>query len=374
MDLKICTGCKSSLAATPANFQRDKRRGSGLKARCKGCTNVHQATIDDVLARPVPEGFAEKGRSTLYDKNGAVVAEWVKTNKEQADQQKALLKALEGLGDKWTKPAAIKKPKGPLPADIMNTIVLGDPHFGLFSWGEETGQDFDLRIAERNTFTAVDHLVGLAPKAKQALLISVGDFFHADSSSNQTTKGTRVDVDTRWSKVLRVGIRAMRRCIDRLLETHEKVDAIFSLGNHDEHTSLMLALALDQFYENDPRVNIDTTPGKYHYRVWGKCLLGVTHLDSVKPKDLPGVMAVDRAKDWGNTEFRHWITGHLHHDILRDYLGATVETFRTLAPSDAWHKGQGYRSGQDLKLDVYHKRYGRINRHVVGITQITDLT
>jgi hypothetical protein len=47
-----------------------------------------------------------------------------------------------------------------------------------------------------------------------------------------------------------------------------------------------------------------------------------------------------------------------------------VETFRTLASSDAWHHHSGYRSGQDMKCDVIHREYGRTNRHVVGIRQI----
>lgn len=389
MSQKLCSGpCKRKLELNADNFRKDCTQTTGFKSRCKTCSKRTStlksekwpsvAAFDQAQGRAdfegaAPEGYATKGRSTLYNRDGEVVAEWVKTNKTQEDQHQAMLKALEGLSDKWVKPDAVKKPKGLLSDDLLTVVVLGDPHFGMFSWGEETGQDFDLKIAESNMITAVDHLVGLAPKAKQALLVSVGDFFHSDNSSNQTTKGTRVDVDTRWSKVLRVGIRTMRRCIDRLLETHDTVTAIFALGNHDEHTSLMLALALDQFYENEPRVTIDTTPGKYHYYQFGRCLLGVTHGDTVKAKDLPGVMAVDRAKAWGETDYRYWLTGHLHHDILRDYPGVTVETFRTLAPSDAWHKGQGYRSRQDLKLDIYHKDYGRINRHVVGINQIWDV-
>jgi hypothetical protein len=372
MNQKVCSGsCKRKLDLNAENFQRDSSQTTGFKSRCKSCSRtVKSNKWPSVEAFDQAQGMVEVGKSTLRDRNGDIIAEWTKTAKEKEDEVHALLEAINALAESWDKPGPIKKPKGFLSDDLLNTIVLGDPHFGMFSWGQETGRDFDLEIAERNTTRAVDHLVGLAPKAKHALFISVGDFFHSDSSSNQTTKGTRVDVDTRWSKVLRVGIRAMRRCIDRLLETHETVHVILSLGNHDEHTSIMLGLALDQFYEREPRVTIDTTPGKFHYHRFGKCLFGVTHADTAKPKDLPGVMAVDQARAWGETEYRYWITGHLHHDVVRDYPGVTVETFRTLAPSDAWHKGQGYRSRQDLKLDIYHKNYGRINRHIVGIDQL----
>lgn len=371
MPKKICSGpCGRELELSAGNFQHDRSNRSGYKSRCKACSS--RTLKSEHKVQRADDGFTTTARSTLYNRQGEVVAEWVKTSREQEDAHNALMEALKGLDADWVKPAAVKKPKGFLDEDLLNTIVLGDPHFGQFSWGEETGQDFDLKIAEANMVAAVDHLVDLAPKAKQALFVSVGDFYHADSSLNQTTKGTRVDVDTRWSKMLRVGIRAMRRCIERLLEKHETVHVILATGNHDAHSSIMLALALEQFYENEPRVTVDTSPGKFHWYRHGKCLFGVTHGDTVKMKDLPGIMAVDKAEDWGQTEYRYWLTGHIHHEVVKEMTGAIVESFRTLAPSDAWHKGQGYRSGQDLKLDVYHRKYGRVNRHVVGIRQLWD--
>lgn len=380
---KLCTGpCGRSLNL--GNFHADSRLSSGYRARCKVCSSKARLKLHDVtradnpdgraeLHGPAPEGYFTRGRSTLYNKRGEIIAEWVKTAKDQEDEYKALLKAIKGIADDWVKPKAIKKPAAKLVDDLLTVIPLGDPHFGMLAWGQETGQDFDLEIAEANLIAAVDHLVSLAPRAKEALLINLGDFFHFDNSNTQTTQGTKVDGDTRWSKVLRVGIRAMRRCIDRLLETHEKVTVICEIGNHDSHSAVMLALALDQFYEKEPRVTIDTSPAKFHWYRFGKNLIGVTHGDTVKAKDLPGVMACDRAKDWGETDFRYWYTGHVHHDTVKEYPGVVVETFRTLAPSDAWHKGQGYRSGQDLKLDVIHKKYGRVNRHIVGIRQLWDL-
>lgn len=384
---KSCSGpCGRTLALE--DFRKDPTKTSGRKSRCKQCLSRKttlasnkwpsveafdkaegRGTFDGTVADP----YTIKARSTQYDRNGQIISEWVKTNKAKEDEYKALMDACLHLADKWPERAKpTKKPAGFLSDDLLTLIPLGDPHLGLHCWDEETGQNFDLGIAESNLFTAVDHLVGLAPKAKQALLISLGDFFHADNNSNQTTKGTRVDTDTRWAKVLRVGIRTIRRCIDRLLETHAKVRFISVAGNHDAHTAMMLALAIDQYYEKEPRVEVDTSPSKFHWHVFGKTLIGATHGDAAKMKDLPAVMACDRAKDWGETLHRYFYTGHLHHDRTIEYPGVIVETFRTLAPGDAWHRGQGYRSGQDLKLDVIHKEYGRVNRHVVGINQIWD--
>ena len=82
-------------------------------------------------------------------------------------------------------------------------------------------------------------------------------------------------------------------------------------------------------------------------------------------------MATDRASDWGETRFRYWLTGHVHHMSGKEYPGCIVETFRTLAPRDAHAHAAGYRSDRDMQMLVHHKKHGRINRHTVGIEQLT---
>lgn len=323
------------------------------------------------MTRPTPEGFHVKGVSTLYDGDGAIRAQWVKTNKDEDDRVARILDAMSTIAHRWQGLAEpVEPPALELSEDLLAVYPMGDPHVGMFSWGQETGNNHDLAIAERNLYGAVDRLVELAPPAKQALVVSVGDFFHSDNRANTTTNGTPVDSDGRWPKVLSVGIRLMRRVIDRALTKHESVHVICEIGNHDWHTSIMLSTCLAQFYERDPRVTIDTSPAKYHKFRFGQTLIATTHGDTVKLLDLGEVMAADWPEDWGETRHRYWLTGHIHHDTLKELRGCIVESFRTLAPADAWHRGQGYRSGRDMKLLVFHRRWGQINRHVVGIDQV----
>jgi hypothetical protein len=247
---------------------------------------------------------------------------------------------------------------------------MGDPHLGMHAWAAETGANFDLKIAEQNLIAAADHLVDLAPAAEQALVISLGDMFHSDNKMSTTTRGTFVDTDTRWPKVLAVGIRTMRRIVDQALLKHKRVRVICASGNHDDLTSLALSLCLANFYEKDPRVDVDTSPDAFRWHRFGECLLGVAHGDDIKLADLHAVMTVDRQKDWGDTRWRYWYTGHVHHESVKELPGVTVETFRTLAPKDAWHAKKGYRSGQDMRLHVWHKQHGKILEHSVGIQQV----
>lgn len=327
------------------------------------------------MTHPVPTGFHVKGVSTYYGDDGKPKGQWVKSQVDREHELALLLDACKTLAEPFRAASPKVAPPKKNNADLLTVYPMGDPHIGMYSWAAETGVDFDLEIAEANLVAAVDHLVALAPPSEQAIVINLGDFYHSDNSANRTARsGNALDVDTRWAKVIRVGVRTMRRCIDRALAKHAVVRVINEIGNHDDHAALMLSLCLEQFYENNPRVEIDTSPARFHWHRFGACLLGVTHGDGVKADKLPGVMAHDRAKDWGETRHRYFYTGHVHHDSLREYPGCTVETFRTLASRDAWHHGAGYRSGRDMKCDVLHREHGRINRHIVGVEQLIGAT
>lgn len=322
-------------------------------------------------APPLPaigNGFHVRAKSTLVRPDGSIAGQWIKTaaNSNAVDPVEVLRAA---FADGVPKSAPVEQPEY-CDSDLLACIAFGDPHFGQLSWHRDAGANFDLEIAERNMVTAVSHLVAIAPAAEQCLLIWIGDNVHADGQANTTTKGTRVDVDGRTIKMLSIAIRAFRKAIDLALAKFGKVHGIVERGNHDELLSAVIALALSQHYENDPRVTIDTSPEMFHWYRFGQNLIGTHHGDKARPIDLLGVMANDRAQDWGETKYRRFYCGHIHHEVVKEVPGLTVEYLRTLAPADAWHRGKGYRSGRDLRLDVFHREYGMINRHIIGIEQV----
>lgn len=357
-------------AASALNLSPNMLRAHLSEMRRRASLRGYSPSHD--MKKTVPDGYHVKGVSTLYDGAGKVRAQWVKSKSDEQDRMVQIIDAVTAASSAWRGLAEPVTRPDPLPDDLLAVYPMGDPHLGMHAWAEETGQNFDLRIAEQNLCGAVDHLVSLAPRCKRALIIELGDFFHADNTQNRTMRsGAALDVDGRWAKVLRVGVRVMRRNIDRALEKHEEVTVWILIGNHDDHSSIFLALALSQFYENEPRVKIETSPAKFLWYRFGTVLIGGTHGDTVKHDDLPGVMAHDRAKDWGETEYRYWYCGHVHHDSLKEFPGVTVETFRTLAARDAWHAAQGYRSQRDMKLDVLHREHGRMQRYIVDIKQLS---
>jgi len=149
---------------------------------------------------------------------------------------------------------------------------------------------------------------------------------------------------------------------------------VCSQGNHDEVLSLALAVMLSHIYENEPRVTVHDAPTKRHYIKHGQCLVGIIHGDKVKPSDLPLLMASEQSKDWGSTKFRYFYRGHQHHSNVIEQNGCLVETFRTLAPGDAWTVGQGYLSKRDMRAIILHEDYGEVSRVTASIDLLRDLT
>ncbi len=330
------------------------------------------------MTEAAPEGFSVKGVSSYYTldpETGEKIlkGQWVKTKQEEEEKLALLMDALEPLGDRVRDKSTFIEPPMIINDDILCIYPMGDPHIGMHAWAAETGnRNFNLKLAERNLIYAARHLVDLAPPAKQALIINLGDFFHADNKMSTTTKGTPVHVDGRLPKVLETGVNIMVEMIESALAKHESVQVFNLLGNHDDLMSVVLSVVLRHHFNNNPRVTVEVDPRQHHYFEFGECLFGMHHGHTSKPQDLPGVMAVDRAEAWGRTKHRHFYCGHVHHDNVKEYRGCMVETFRTMAPPDAWHAGAGYRSGNDMKLDVWHKRYGHLTRHVVGIARVLD--
>lgn len=322
------------------------------------------------MVRTVPDGFLVKGTSTYYDKDGKPAGQWVKSSIDGQRQAELLKEFAAGLAEEVRGLAPITKPPRRSDEDLMCVYPMGDPHFGMHAWWQDAGEDFDLKKAEALTCGAVDRLVASAPAAHTALLLNLGDMFHADNQKNQSQSGHQLDVDGRWSKVQRVGLQAMIHCVRRLLEKHQRVVVRINRGNHDGHSSYALALMLSCYFHNEPRVEVDLSPATMWYYRFGKVLIGSTHGDTIKGPDMIPVMAADRPEDWGATAHRYVYVGHVHHQDVKEYRGGVVEYFRTLAARDAWHAGQGYRAGRDMRLIVMHKDHGEVERHRCDVAMV----
>lgn len=331
----------------------------GLKSRAarQGYSPQHDMT------RVAPDPFVVRGVSTYYNKEGKASGQWVKTRVDDNKLEEILKEFVLTLAEDIKGLAPITEPPKFSFRDILTVIPMGDPHFGLYAWHQDAGDDFDLEIAEKLTCGAIDRLIASSPNSETALLLNLGDMFHADNQKNVTNSGHQLDVDGRWAKVQQVGLKATIYCLQRLLEKHEKVIFRINKGNHDGHSSYALALMISCYFHNEPRIHVDLSPSVCWYYQFGKVLIGSTHGDTVKGKDMLSIMAADKPEEWGKSKYRYWYVGHVHHKDVKEYHGGIVEYFRTMAARDAWHQGQGYRAGRDMCAIILHKDFGEIERH-----------
>jgi hypothetical protein len=331
----------------------------------------HGYAPDHDMTHTAPDGFTVAGTSTLYDLDGNQRLQWVKTKADGCNSElmhdaivDGLLNSLDGQESK-----PVKKPEK-VYENMLSVYPMGDPHIGMYCWSQESGADFNVEIATEQLTDAMRRLVATSPPSKYALIVNLGDFFHSDNLRNETKSGNKLDVDTRISRVWELGMTALITCIDEAKKKHEFVTVRNEIGNHDDHTSMLLSLAMDAWYKNDDRVIIDRSPAKFFYMKFGKNLIGTTHGDTIKMNSLAGIMAADQPENWGKTIHRYWYTGHFHSSKVEEYPGVLVEQFRTLAAKDAWTASRGYRSGRDMRLIVLHRENGEIERHRVDIHEI----
>jgi len=320
---------------------------------------------------PIPAGHRVKGVSTLLDPLGGIVNQWVKTTETRETPEDTIARIMESLPHRVKALEPIPKPRAKLDSDLLACYPLGDPHIGMLAWAAESGENFDLKIAEKLLRGGIEDLIERGPNASEALIVNLGDFFHFDNDAMNTTRGAHhLDVDGRSARVLEVGMHIFVCIVEAALRKHAIVTVDCVAGNHDQHTSIMVSIALRAHFLKNKRVVVLLDPSPRHYHRFGKVLLGTTHGDKGKIGNLPMVMAEERASDWGATKFRYWLHGHIHHVQKKELGGCVIEAFRTLAPRDSWHAGQGYTAGRDTHRIVYHKEYGEVSREVCNVDRL----
>ncbi len=297
-----------------------------------------------------------------FDESGKIVGEqpvrrmmWRVTVDLERVMPQPLLKAAEAVFERLSSRKAINfappRKKSPPKRPYLLELDLMDHHFGALCWRPETGQDYDLRIAERLFANAVDDLLeAAAPYEVERFLIPIGnDFYHIDNLQQTTTAGTFQDADGRYHKIIEVGEMAMIEAIDRCLKV-APVDLVHVPGNHDRLASWHLCRVLLHHYRGTPDVTVDSGPSPHKFYRYGQTLLGFTHGDEVKPKDMPVLMATTSPTLWAETSHHEWHCGHLHQGKRFDFptmdthQGVVVRFLHSLKATDSWHFRKGYLS------------------------------
>ena len=323
------------------------------------------------MNRVAPEPFIVKGTSTLYDADGKAKLQWVKTRVDQDKMEAAIRATIEALKEEIPHEAPAPLAVGRFDANLMNCYVITDYHLGALSWGEETGADWDLKIAEDTLVAWFSRAIEQSPAAETALLAQISDFLHWDGFDPVTPAHRNLlDADTRFPKLVRVAIRVLRRVIRMLLAKHPKVHIIMADANHDPASQVWLREWLSVLYEDDPRVTVDTSPSPYNVFEFGKVAIFTHHGHKRKVTNVAEVLAAKFREIYGRTKYAYAHMGHLHSVDVKENNLMIVEQHRTLAAPDAYAARGGWISGRDAKVITYHKDFGEVGRITVSYDMV----
>jgi len=288
----------------------------------------------------------------------------VKTGEDQAHVLDAVRAAIDAFKEEIPR---VSPTAGPVFAalDLLNQYTVTDHHFGMLAWREETGADYDLKIAEQLLLDWFSAAIATSPSAHTAVLAQLGDLMHHDALESVTPASRHVlDADSRLQKVIRVVIRVIRQIIDMLLQTHQHVHVIMASGNHDPASSAWLREMLAVMYEAEPRVSVDSSPSLYYAYEWGRTALYFHHGHKRGINDADVVFARMFREMYGRCAYHFAHIGHLHSNARKAPPSSLMEIERheTLAAPDAYAAGGGWLSGRSAKRITYHREYGEVGR------------
>lgn len=323
------------------------------------------------MTNTVPAGYMVKGVSTLYDETGNIRAQWVKSMADN-EQREALLR---GLLDAFLEEIpALPVPAAPLDwqGDVIPWIQIGDAHLGMLAHAMEIGENFDLKIAEKELLGAIGILIDELPSCERLVINDLGDFTHYENFSATTeASGHALDFDTRFTKMIRVYSRVMRAIVEKCLSKAQFVDVIVNQGNHSRTNDIWMAELLRVAYGHTHRVQVLNNDSPFIAYRMGNTLVMTHHSDKCKPSRLADVMTTDFRKDYGETEFHYIDIGHIHHGmVMKEHPGIFVESFNHLAALDKWAHDSGYRNRKSITIVLRSKTYGEVGRRVLPIQEI----
>lgn len=307
-----------------------------------------------------------KSSSTLYDANGNVKLQWIKTDSKESIIADTIKAAMEEFYN-FAKPIEIPVVPRPIVENkLLAQYTITDYHLGMFADMFETheGKPWNTDIAIAKLVEVFDRMVNAAPYTERAVINILGDFLHYDSEKPVTpAHGHVLSADARPGKLIRLAIKLVHHAVMKALEKAENVTLIISQGNHDPISSLWLQNCFAFMYSEEENVEVVVNSTPWIAYEWGNTLLAYHHGHRIKKLSdiaikIPNLFAVE----WGNTTYRYCHVGHHHHQHIEEVGGIIVERHQTLAPNDDYASGMGLTSQRGANLIIYSKDHGEISR------------
>ena len=370
-------------------------REYGSQTKAAEALGVARSTLQDRLKK-AEHLQMEREAEVLGFPPSEVKSYWIKSDTGSYYVKRDTELSYNDLREQFLADAAIHAPRYSeikhVQGDHLLIIDPADVHFGKLSVKEETGEAYNLEIAEKRFRLGVTRLLSKARcfGVDKIVFVLGNDILHRDNPQNTTTSGTRQDVDGMWFQAYQVAKKCYIAAIEEMTQI-ANVHLVHCPSNHDYATGWMLADSVCSWFANHPNVNVaDGSVSVAHrkYVQYGTSLIGFTHGDGAKESDLQSLMQYEARQTWGQTKFGYWYCHHTHHKdrktygktpikVEKDYTGLTVmrsltnvdptqtvfvESVRSPSAPDSWHDRNGYKNMQAIECFLHHHERGQIAR------------
>lgn len=263
-------------------------------------------------------GFVAHNATVQVNEKGEVVQAWIKQALDDG-QWDALLETIHDNA----KPKRIRPKTGD--GAGMLEIPLYDMHLPLSDHTESIAQ-----------------LLGIIGRQKwQEINIVIGqDMFHNDDLRGRTSSGRpieKVDIPRAWSMAKRIWYSV----VEASLRQSERVNLIYSIGNHDESLSWAFVQMLKDHY---PQIHVNDQLRQRKCICWNGCFIGLTHGSYAKSKanDLRGQFTIEFPEEFSKSTVREIHAGHLHHETEGDLYGVMIRRLSRNGTTDQWSENEGF--------------------------------
>lgn len=240
---------------------------------------------------------------------------------------------------------------------MMAEFAIYDLHIGKFADPDETGEAYDLEIADnllRSTVKkALDRLYPYRNQIEKFLFPIGNDWGHVDNLTHGTTKNMHaLDTVAHLMKIVRKHKELLIWTIETLTEI-APIELVTVPGNHDHVQTLYMAEIIDAWFRNDERVTVDLSLFPRKYRRWNNVLLGYAHGQREKRNDLPLLMVREAEHLLSGATWREFRVGHKHFRKEDEHVGFRVKQMSSLSAQDRWHAEEGYRPIRSAEMIVW---------------------
>jgi len=257
-------------------------------------------------------------------------------------------------------------------------LSLYDQHFGKLCWHEETGNNYDLELAEGFFERAWKRLMAYAGGFDlERITIPFGnDFMHVDNIMLTTQAGTPQGADTegRYAKLVETAFMSLVRMIEACASL-APVSLVLVMGNHDPTVMYHLARELRAWFRCHDAVTVDIAFNTRKYDRYGQTLICYTHGDKTPDSRLVNLMPMEAKQDWAKASYYEIHTGHLHLkresrvQAVNTMEGIVLRRIPSLSGVDAWHYNKGYIGLRAAEAYVYHRELGPVGNFIAMADQ-----